>query len=196
MPFRDGTWLARELTKIKCFGEISDTSMEKITRLFMDNLDDISAIKRRGEVSSSYRHTISKRLNIWQPKFLCAVKYIDLDDPLADPRVLRDLKAIPTKYLNPTLNNHYRLIRTEAYTSLADIKTHFRSTHPEKTGEDLRNAYKCATLGIDGVREANSSSRTLYVISLMFDGCVFLWHIYNPYKGSEGGKPTLEELFE
>ncbi len=66
---RDATWLARELTKISCFGNISDTCMEKLTRFFMDNNDDITAIHRRGEVSSSFRHTIKKRLNIWHGGF-------------------------------------------------------------------------------------------------------------------------------
>ncbi len=192
--YKDGTWLARQLTKVKCFGEISETSMEKITRIFMDNLEDIAEIRRRGEVSNSYRHTIKKRLNIWQPGFKSAVKYIDLDDPTEEPHIIRDLQAIPRKFLNPTLNNHYRLIRTEAYTTLKDIKKHYESTHPHKRGPSLRNAYKKTAIGIDGVREANSGSRTLYVVTIMFDGCVFLWHIYNPYKGQPGAKPTLEEL--
>ncbi len=191
---KDGTWLARELTKVMCFGDISSTSMEKITRLFMDNIDDIAAIQRRGEVTSSYRHTIRKRLNIWQPGFLSAIKYVDLADPEGDPVYLGNLKAIPKKYLNPTLNNNYKLLRTEAYTTLSDIKKHYAATHPFITGEALKTAYKTAALGIDGVREGKSGSRTLYVVSIMFSGCAFLWHIYHPYKGCLGAKPTLEEV--
>ncbi len=191
---KDGTWLARELTKVMCFGDISNTSMEKITRLFMDNIDDISAIQRRGEVTSSYRHTIKKRLNVWQPGFLSAIKYLDLADPEGDPVYLGNLKAIPKKYLNPTLNNNFKLLRTEAYTSLSDIKKHYEATHPFITGEELKNAYRQAAVGIDGVREGKSGSRTLYVVSIMFSGCAFLWHIYHPYKGCLGAKPTLEEV--
>ncbi len=193
---KDGTWLARALTKIKCFGDISDTSMEKVTTLFMENIDDISAIKQRGEVSSSYRHTIKKRLNIWQPGFKCAIKYEDLDNPDEDPIYLDNLRSIPKKYCNPTLNNNYRLLRTESYTTLADIKRHYEETHPRKRGEELKKAYREASVGIDGVREANSGSRMLYVVSIMLSGCVFLWRIYNPYKSMEGAKPTLAEMLE
>ncbi len=193
-PRKDATWLARELTKVECFGHVSTASMEKVTRLFMDNIDDIAAIKRRGEVSSSYKHSIKKRLNIWQPAFKSAVKFVDLDNADDEPEILRDLKAIPKKYLNPTLQGHYRVLRTEAYTTLSDIKKHYEATHPTIRGEELRNAYKYAAVGIDGVREANSGSRTLYIVTIMFAGCVFLWHIYNPFKGCVGAKPTVDEV--
>ncbi len=194
--WKDGTWLARALTKIRCFGDISETSMEKVTKLFLENIDDISAIHQRGEISSSYRHTIKKRLNIWQPGFKCAVKYQDLDKPDEDPLYVDNLKAIPKKYINPTLKHHYRLLRTEAYTNLADIKRHYEETHPARRGEELKNTYSKASIGIDGVREANSGSRTLYVVSIMFSGCVFLWRIYNPYKSCQGAKPTLAEMLK
>ncbi len=193
-PRKDATWFSRELCKISCFGNISDTCMEKITKLFMDNADDISDIHRRGEVSSSYRHTIKKRLNIWQPGFRSAIKYVDLDDPEAEPVVVENLRSIPKKYLNPRLDHNYRLLRTESYTTLKDIKRHYEATHPNIRGEKLANAYKYAAVGIDGVREANSGSRNLYVVSIMFAGCVFLWRVYSPMKSCAGAKPTLEEL--
>ncbi len=193
---KDGTWLARALTKIQCFGDISNASMEKVTKLFMDNLDDISAMKQRGEVSSSYRHNIRKRLNVWQPTYHCAIKVEDLDNPEADPQYIDNLKSIPKKYLNPTLRNHYRLLRSEAYTSLKDIKKHYAETHKGMTTEELRIAYKRASVGIDGVREGNSGSRTLYIVSIMFAGCVFLWRVYHPYKGCVGAKPTLAEMLK
>ncbi len=191
---RNATWLARELTGIKCFGNISDTSLEKLTRLFVDNVDAISAMKRRGEITGSYRHSIRKRLNIWQPTFKCAIKFVDLDGEDPDlPQYLDDLTAIPRQYLNPTLGKHYRVQRTEAYTSLADIKKHYKETHPRMDAEALRNAFRSTAVGIDGVREANSGSRTLVVVSVMFAGCPFVWRIYNPYKGGGGCKPTVEE---
>ncbi len=103
-------------------------------------------------------------------------------------------RAIPNKYLNPRLGNKYRVLRTESYITLTDIKRHYEATHPHIRGEELVNAYKYAAVGIDGVREANSGSRNLYVVSIMFAGCVFLWRVYSPLKSCPGAKPTLEEL--
>ncbi len=191
---KDASWLALELAKIACFGDVSEASMEKVTKLFMGNLQEITAIRQRGEVTDSYRHTIKHRLNIWQPRVKCAIKFVNGTEDDEEPQQLRDLDAIPAKYLQPTLGHHYIVLRSEAYTSLSDMKKHYEETHPHVRGEELRNAYRSTSLGIDGVREANSGSRTLIVVSLMFNGCVFIWKIFNPYKGDARAKPTLEEL--
>ncbi len=191
---RNPAWLARELTKISCFGDVSEASMEKVTRLFMGNLDAIKAMRSQGLITDSYKHSIAKRLDIAQPTVKCAFKYVDNDKPDEDPVMKRDLPKIPAKYLNPTLWSNYNILRTEAYVSLKDIKSHYEQTHPHVTGESLRIAYSEACLGIDGVREANSGSRTLIVVSVMLAGCVFVWKIYNPYKGEVNAKPTAEEL--
>ncbi len=177
-----------------CFGDISATSMEKITHLFISNHDDIGTLKRKGEITASYRHQIKKRLNIWQPSFKCAVKFYDMDDPGEATTEVRDLTVIPRKYLHPTLATHYVPVRTEAYTTLKDIKRHHEETHPFISKEDLENDYRNTAVGIDGVLEANHGSRTLIVVSVMFGGCIYLWKIYNPYKNCAGAKPTAYEL--
>ncbi len=191
---RNPAWLARELTKISCFGDVSEASMEKVTRLFMGNLDAIKRMRSQGLITDSYKYSISKRLDVRQPTVKCALKYLDNDKPDEEPVFKSDLPKIPAKYLNPTLWSNYNVLRTEAYVTLKDIKSHYQQTHPHVTGESLRIAYREACLGIDGVREANSGSRTLIVVSVMFAGCIFVWKIYNPYKGEVNAKPTVEEL--
>ncbi len=117
-----------------------------------------------------------------------------MNDPTEETREERDLKAIPRKYLHPTINTHYVPVRTEAYTTLKDIKKHHEMTHPFITQEELEIDYKNTAVGIDGVLEANHGSRTLIVVSVMFGGCIYIWKIYNPYKNCVGAKPTACEL--
>lgn len=193
---KDAAWLARELVKIKCMGEVSDTVMEKMTKFFLENLEDIASIQRSGTITSSFRHSIIKRLDIALPEVTHAVKYIDLENPDEDPVYVGNLQAIPKKYLNPTLTTHYYVLRTESHVPLAHIKRHYEETHQWLTNEELWANYRSALIGIDGVKEANKGSRSLVIVSIMFGGCVFLWRVYNPIKNYVGAKATAQELLQ
>lgn len=191
---KDASWVALNLTRHMAFGEISEKSMEGLCKFFLDNIDTIRSIKRRGEISSSYRGSIKKRLAIRQPKILCAVKFIDLNGDVESPQELRDLPAIPKKYISPTLDNHYVCLRTEAYTSLDEIMKHYEETHPWKSSRALEYCYKNAAVGLDGVKQGNKGCRSLLVVSIMLGGCVYLWRVLNPMKNTPGAKADAEEL--
>ncbi len=62
------------------------------------------------------------------------------------------------------------------------------------TGNELNYVYRNSAVGIDGVRESGSGSRSLIVVSLMLSGCIMCWKIINYLQKTPNAKPSMEEL--
>ena len=187
-------WLAEEFTKIKIRSDMSDASMERVCSFVMKNLDGIRSVKDNYAMGTSYRHSMKTKVSCPMPKILCGLKAIDLNDEEAPATELRDLEAIPRQYISPTLESHMYVLWLESYTSLAEIKRVYRELHPDTPQEEQDHQLLNCILGIDGVQEADSGSRTLTIVTLMIGGCIFPWRCVNPLKKDKRAKMSVEEL--
>ncbi len=173
--------------------------MNKMLRVFLNNLDDIKLLNDRRRITTNFRHGIKPKASYIVPKILCAVKVRRADEDAEDAQYHKDMEVIPSMYLRATRSErkrrrHYILLRQEAYTSLAEIKMHYYRTHQHLTSLEQRRNLRNAAFSIDGVQETKHGSRTLILVTVQFGKCIFLWHVLNPLKKKTGAKPSAEEL--
>ncbi len=190
----DATWLANSLAKVRAQSEISERAIQKILDVFIPNLRVISGLVEEGIITKSYRHSIKPKSSCSHPPVRCSVKIQKRNrDGTEEIFTLADLSNVPARYVGNEINGVI-LLRQSAYVKLCDLKHHFAAMHPYITGEPLKVCYRHAHVGIDGVRETKSGSRSLIVVSVMIAGCICCWKVINYLHSLPEAKPTVEDL--
>ena len=188
--------IVRKLARI-CFShDISDGALEDLFRFFCKNAGDISSLLDSRQLRPSWKNFVRPRALKSCPKVKCS--YVVERAFGGEISILQecDLDTIPREILSLPHDGPRRLLRTEAYVRLSDIKFHHRQLHqqmglpPEETARQLLNAH----ISADGVRESQKGTRSLIILSVRLGYCIYLYSAINPLIGVPSSRPTPTEL--
>ncbi len=188
--------LAREFALVKCTSFVSDSAIEKLFSMFMDNAPLIQALHNAGRISKSYLNTVKPTALQDVPTIMSAVYAHKLDEEGNLQTVHeRDMLTLPVEALD-CKPPYKKIMWYDSYVQLKEIVDLHVGIHLQKgmPPEEVHNMLKNCSLSIDGVVQARKGPRRFIVTSIKIHNCIYLWRIVSPLIGDADSKLSSEDL--
>ncbi len=184
--------IVKKFAQIKACSNVSEEAIEKMFKMFCQEKERINRLLLQRRITQSYKKSIKPQALKCIPTVFCSY-YIE--EKTEDGQTLlfktKDVREIPTKYLNIPPTSQQKLLRMESYVKLADIKQSFIRNHgTDKLKEHLANCH----VSVDGVKESAKGKRTFIIVTLRIHQCLYVYRVFNPLLGNQRSKPSPVEI--
>ncbi len=192
--------LALEVGAVKASSNISDSAIDKITKVFFYNKEVLDKIKCPTQIS--YVKTLRPMALKKIPPVYCGFTLGARSSRKEKFHVIEertDLPVLPKEILHLKESRDGKiLLRSEAGIKLKDIMKFYTELHENKgfPKGTLSFHFLKAKLGIDGVAESAKlkGKRSFIAITIQFGQDVFVWKVLHPLLATPGAYPTAEQM--
>ena len=184
--------LVKKLSVVKVSSNISDLAMEKLFKVFCEELEAIKQMLAERRITKSYKYSVKPQALKQIPPVFCT--YYIKKESTEGTTILKtsEVRSIPTKYLQLSTTGEERLLRMESYVHLKDIKRCYLRTHG--AGIDKKEHFGSCQLSVDGVKESAKGKRTFVIVTLRIKSCIYVYRVFNPLLGDSSSKPSPVDI--